>query len=255
MPEPVSHAITSESWIAIPKLDHEAWGRLSRRDRAAVTAGLVENDARLKNAIRREARHSGAAPLVQLAPDTETLAKTIATLHSAAIVPWQRVAALSALATLIAVAVVWMVTSNLAVSASLTVAAIIAYCAVVAVLRQRAESAITPVIVETQGRIAIIDAQAVSLYTVTAGEPEARMKRWPLATLRAASYGWPGLPGLMLATSSRKIHLPFGLHLDGSGSTPLPIEQVDILLSGVFGERYAGTTLPGNPAMTASTAA
>ena len=231
-------------------LDHPAWGGLAQRERARLAARIAADDARITEAVTYEARRSGHPPLIRFSGGAAAIAAAVEKAQGGAREDWLRRSRLIAVTSLAALALINAVHEDLGgveVAAGLALALVVLVALGLWAMHRRTRTHVSGAgenaIVEAGRTATIIDAEAVHLYTVVPGQRDASAKRWPVETLGAVSYGWPGLPGLLLATSHRKTHLPLTEARDGSGERLLALDEADEILAGLFGERYAGTTL------------
>ena len=231
-------------------LDHSAWGGLAQPERARLAARIAADEARIAEAVTYEARRSGHPPLIRFCSGIEAFATAVTKAQSRARADWVRQARLIAIAGLAGIALILAAHEELGgIETAGALAVAIAAIAAVGLwaTRHRACSRVSgaaeDAIIEAGRTLVVIDAEGVRLYAVAPGHRDASAKLWPVEALGAVSYGWPGLPGLLLATSCRKTHLPLTEARDGSGERLLSLDEADRILAGLFGERYAGTTL------------
>lgn len=232
-----------------PPLDHPAWGSLSNRERVRLADRIAADCARINDAIAHEAR-IGGPPAIRFVGGIPAVTAAVAQARRAALGRWTRTARLTGLAGLVAAALAFAgaeALGGIEIAAGLAALLLAALGVGLTLARRQALRTVAEddaaVIIAAGRDTATVDRNGVHLYSVVPGARDATGKHWPAETLRAVSYGWPGLPGLMLSTSQRKRHLPYTVALAGTEEVPIDVARADAILAEILGERYAGTTL------------
>lgn len=230
----------------LPPLDHPLWGHLVASDRDALRSALSQNAEAIAAAIARETRHHGLEARIQFHTHPDDLAATVAEIRRRSERGWRSLASLITLAGLVGIAGAAIGLDDHLIAAGVALA--IAAATGLALWRsyRHAVGRLSPedlqAILDRCSPVVAIDDEVIHHYTPGSAGGEPGVKRWANTSLRAMSYGWSGLPGLMLSTSQRKTRIPLTLSLDGTGEHPLAIEEADRILQQLFGDRYAGTT-------------
>jgi hypothetical protein len=226
-------------------LDKPAARRLFARARRNLAEQVAADAVLVRAAAETGIRRSPHDAVLRLLPPPDALEVALARLQAGAHQIWLRAAAVIGGSS--AIVVLGLAVSQDAVTALISAGVVAAMAAVgLAGLRRYALGRMRPEDIAAVraliGEYLVVDADGIHEYRLSSDGASVDDRHWPTDSVTGLSYGWPGLPGLMIGTRHRKTRLGEYRMRDGGDARDLTLEEIDARFASIFGARYAGTT-------------